>query len=398
MEKLRQKFYQKYAQTDLRYIRNFINEIDWSNRVVGIKGNRGVGKTTLLLQHIVTNYKPDNSVLYVSLDDFYFSNHRLYDLADEFQKTGGNLLAIDEVHRYNDWSIDLKMIYDDFPDLKIIFTGSSLLHLHRAKADMSRRAVIYTMPGLSFREFLNFELQINLNKYPLEELIGNHIEIAIDLNKKFKPFVHFNNYLHHGYFPYYLENTASFHQKLAETILTVLEVDIPQFEKVNIANISYLKKLLVIISISAPFKPNFNAISSKTGLSTNTVKSYIKYLQDAQLINLLYFDETTGINSIGKPKKIFLNNTNLMFNLSNEQPNIGNLRETFFYNQMAYHNRVVASKKADFFVNNQWVFEVGGKSKSPRQIQQLEQAFIVKDNIEIGSQNTIPLWLFGFLY
>ncbi|RKX19465.1 MAG: AAA family ATPase, partial [Candidatus Zixiibacteriota bacterium] len=283
METLRQKFYNKYGLVQTNTIRNFINTIDWSNRFIGIKGSRGVGKTTLILQYLKQNYASDNSVLYVSLDDFYFAENRLYYLADDFYKKGGKLLAIDEVHRYPDWAVELKNIYDDMPDLRVIFTGSSLLHLQKAKADLSRRAIMYKMPGLSFREFLSFETGITFKSYSLAEILKNHIEISMDIVNKIRPLAHFDNYLHYGYYPFYLENLNSFQSKLTSIILTILEVDIPQFALIQTANIIYLKKLLAVISNSVPFKPNMKALSERTGISLNTMKSYLKLLNDTEL-------------------------------------------------------------------------------------------------------------------
>jgi len=397
MEQIKQKFYEKYARVQTQTVRNFIRTIDWNDRLIGIKGSRGVGKTTLLLQYLKQNYKADNSTLYVSLDDFYFAENRLYTLADLFYKKGGKLLAIDEVHRYVDWATELKTIYDDMPDLKIIFTGSSLLHLQRAKADLSRRAVMYEMYGLSFREFLMFETKTDLPIYTLNEIIENHVDIAIELVQKIKPLVFFENYLNYGYYPFYLENKKTFHQRLSEIILTILEVDIPQFEQIQTSHLVYLKKLLKIVSNSVPFKPNMSALSERTGISLNTMKNYFSYLNNARLLMLLYV-KNEGINRLNKPEKLYLENSNLMFNLLDQTPNIGNIRETFFLNQIEKLYSVNASKQADFVVNNKYTFEIGGKNKTQRQIQNIENSYIVKDNIEIGSDNIIPLWLFGFLY
>ena len=397
METLRQKFYEKYALAQTKTIRHFINTIDWSNRFIGIKGSRGVGKTTLLLQHIKQNYKPNNEVLYVSLDSLYFAETRPYDLADVFYKKGGKLLAMDEVHRCPGWAVELKNIYDDMPGLKVIFTGSSLLHLRKAKVDLSRRAVMYQMPGLSFREFLSFQSKTEFPIYSLDDIIHNHIEIAMNIINDIKPLAYFDNYLNYGYYPFYLENIKSFHQKLYETILTVLEVDIPQFEKIQISGIIYLKKLLKIISRSVPFKPNMNVLSQRTGISLNTMKTYLKYLADAKLLSMLYVPDK-GINSMNKPEKVYLENTNLMYNMADNNPNVGNLRETFFFNQTDINYKVNISKHADFIIDDCYTFEMGGKNKQQKQIKNIENSYIVKDNIEIGPDNIIPLWLFGFLY
>lgn len=397
MEFLKQRFFEKYVFTKTKTTRDYINTIDWDNRLIGIKGSRGVGKTTLLLQYIKKQFKPDNKVLYVSLDNFYFAESKLYHLANDFHKKGGRFLAIDEVHRYPDWSIELKNIYDDFPDLKVVFTGSSLLHLQKAKADLSRRAVMYKMPGLSFREFINFETGKQIPFYTLKEILKYHIEIAVDITGEIKPLEHFDNYLNYGYYPFYLENKKTFHQKLNEAIQTVIEIDIPQFESVQTSNIIYLKKLLNIISHSVPFKPNLNSISQRTGIALNTLKKYIKYLNDAQMLSLLYFPDK-GINSINKSEKIYLDNSNLIYSLSGDAGNTGNLRETFFMNQAGYQNKLNASKQADFLINDKYTIEIGGKNKQQGQIKDTDNAFIVKDNITIGNDNIIPLWLFGFLY
>ncbi len=396
MQNLRQKFYEKYALIQTDNIRGFIKTVDWSNRFIGIKGSRGVGKTTLILQYIKLNFKPNDSVLYISLDNLYFFENKLYDLANDFYKKGGEFLAIDEVHRYPNWAIELKNIYDDFPELRIVFTGSSLLHLSKAKADLSRRAVMYNMPGLSFREYLNFETNYYFEAFKLEGLLENHIDISIKVKQKIKPLQYFKDYLNYGYYPFYLENKESFHQKLSEIILTILEVDITQYALIQTSNIQALKKMLSVISKSVPFKPNMNTLSKVTGISLNTMKLYLKLLTDAELLQLLYV-ENKGINSLNKPEKVYLNNPNLMYNLSLDS-NIGNIRETFFFNQISAKNKVNASKITDFYVNEYYLFEIGGKNKTQNQIKDVSNSYLVKDDIEIGSNNIIPLWMFGFLY
>lgn len=397
MEHIRRKFYAKYALVQVELVRDFINKIDWSNRFIGIKGSRGVGKTTLVLQYIKQNYKADNRVLYVSLDDLYFANNKLYALAEAFYQKGGALLAIDEVHRYPNWAAELKNIYDDMPGLKVIFTGSSLLHIQKAKSDLSRRAVIYSLPGLSLREFIQFETGIRFEQLTLEQLINNHISYAMEISTKIKPLAYFDEYLKYGYYPFYRENKLAYHSKVEEVILTVLEVDIPLFAAIQTANIVYLKKLLAIISKSVPFKPNMSALSSRTGISLNTLKTYLKLLNDSGLLRLLYVNDK-GINSLNKPEKIYLNNTNLMFSQGDENVNTGNLRETFFYSQMDELFDVRASQQGDFLVKSKYTFEIGGKNKKQKQIKGLKDAYVVKDDIEIGTDNIIPLWLFGFLY
>jgi predicted AAA+ superfamily ATPase len=396
MQKLYSQFYEKYALVQTGQVRNFINTIDWDNRFIGIKGSRGVGKTTLLLQYIRLNFKPDKSVLYISLDHLYFLENKLYDVVSDFYKKGGQFIAIDEVHKYPNWAIEIKNIYDDMPYLKLVFTSSSLLHIHQAKADLSRRVVLYDMPGLSFREFIQFETSINLDTYTVQEIVNNHVAISIDITQKVKPLHYFADYLNHGYYPFYIENKKSFHQKLSEVLLTVLEVDIPQYALIQMANVVMLKKLLSVISNAVPFKPNMNSISERTGISLNTMKNYLKLLNDAQLLNLLYFEDK-GVNSLGKPEKIYLNNSNLMYNLGKEA-DIGSIRETFFFNQLQQVSTIYAAKNTDFEVDNRYSFELGGKNKKQLQIKNHKNSYLVKDDIEIGTDINIPLWLFGFLY
>ncbi len=396
MEKLISLFYEKYATIKTEQIRGFINTIDWTNRFIGIKGSRGVGKTTLLLQYIRLTFKPDKRVLYISLDHFYFLENNLYDVVADFYKKGGEFIAIDEVHKYANWATEIKNIYDDMPNLRLVFTGSSLLHIHQGKADLSRRVVVYDMPGLSFREYLQFESKQQLNIYSVEQIVKNHVSIAIEIAQKIKPLHYFSNYLQHGYYPFYMENVQSFHKKLNEILLTVLEVDIPQYAAVQPSNVVMLKKLMAVISNAVPFKPNMNSISERTGISLNTMKNYLNLLKDAQLLHLLY-KEDKGINSLSKPEKIYLHNTNLMYNLV-MNPEEGNIRETFFFNQVSQVSEVYASVPADFYVEGRYTFELGGKQKKQKQIKNLSEAYIVKDNIEIGTDVNIPLWLFGFLY
>lgn len=397
MESLQQKYYTKYSQIDVGIVRNYIHRIDWSNRLIGIKGARGVGKTTLILQYLKLNYSNLNESLYVSLDDFYFAENKLYALAENFYQKGGKILAVDEVHRYPNWSVELKNIYDDFPNLKLIFTGSSLLHIRQSKADLSRRAVMYEMAGLSFREFVRFQTDVNFQAYDINTLLENHVAYAMEISNKIQPLAYFADYLHHGYYPFYLENVDSYHSKLEEVIHTVLEIDIPQFASLPAGNIQYLRKLLRLISQSVPFKPNMTTLSSRTGISLNTLKAYLKLLRDAGIISMLYV-EGKGVNSLNKPEKVYLNNPNLMYNQATISSDKGSVRESFFFNQVSNMNEVYASKSTDFLVSMKYEFEIGGKNKTRKQIQNLTSAYVVKDDIVIGSDNVIPLWLFGFLY
>ncbi len=397
MEVLFARFGEKYARTKTDTLREFVHSIDWDNQLIGLKGSRGVGKTTLLLQYIRKNFKADSTVLYTSLDHLYFQTHTLYDTAETFHKRGGRLLVVDEAHRYPEWSVELKSIYDDFPDLKVIFSGSSLLKISKGKSDLSRRAVMYDMPGLSFREFLQFETGLIFPRIAYDELLAKHQQLAMEIINKVKPLSLFPNYLQYGFYPFYLENRKAFHQKLGEILQMVLDVDIPQYEQMLMANIPAIKRLLQIISGTVPFKPNYNTISGRSGISINTVKNYIGFLSEAQLLLLLQ-NTTNSLGNMGKPEKIYLNNTNLIYNLVGSQVDIGNLRETFFFNQVSQVAEVKASPQSNFLVNGSDIFEIGGKSKTQKQIETLSDAYIAKDDIEIGYENVIPLWMFGLLY
>ena len=397
MNRLIAKYKEKIARVNLSTTRRYIDHIDWSDRLIGIRGSRGVGKTTLLLHYLKRKYKSSDKALYLSLDDIYFTENKLYDIAEKFYKSGGETLVLDEVHKYPSWAIEIKNIYDDFFDLQVIFSGSSLLQLQKSKADLSRRAVIYNMPGLSFREFLNFELKEDFKSYTLDEIISNHVEICTEIISKIKPLEFFSKYLNYGYFPFYLENKKTFHLRLNETILTVLEVDLPQVTNINVANIRSMKKLLSIISSAVPFKPNLTSLSQRSDISINTLKVYLQYLRQAEMIILLP-KVGKSLNSMSKPEKVFLHNSNMMYTLADENANIGNIRETFFANQFSHFHEMSAPKSGDFLIDDRYTFEIGGKNKTKKQIANIENAFVVKDDIEIGYKNEIPLWLFGFMY
>jgi len=397
MDKLRQRFIEKYNNTNVETIRDFYNQIDWNDRLIGIKGQRGVGKTTLLLQYIKKNFEPDNSTIYVSLDNIFFQSNSLYDFAEEFILKGGKYLFLDEVHRYKNWGVEIKNIYDDFPDVKIVFTGSSILQLKKAKADISRRAVMYEMPGLSFREYIIFETGLIFKSFSFPEILKNHTTIVREIIKNIRPLALFEEYLNFGYYPFYLESRNTYHTRLTEALNMVLEVDIPQFESIQISHINKLKQLLYIVAESVPFKPNMKKIAERTGISINTLKNYLQYLWEAQLIDLLKIPDK-GMSLLAKPEKIYLNNPNLLFNLAIDNPSKGSVRETFFINQVGITETVNSSKVAVFIVNSRYSFEIGGKNKTRKQIKDLTEAFVVKDDIEIGFEKEIPLWLFGFLF
>jgi len=397
MNTLIEKSHQKARDVDTRFIRSIMDKIDWNDRLIGIRGARGVGKTTLLLQRIKKYFENTSEVLYVSLDNLWFAEHNLLNLVDFFVKRGGKFLFLDEVHKYPKWSQTIKNIYDDFPELKIVFTGSSLLEILNARADLSRRAIVYDIQGLSFREFLNITQKTNFQPVSLSDILDNHKKISDEILSKVKPLQFFSDYLRHGYYPFFTEGLARFSYRLEEVINLILEVELPLLRKVEPAYISKTKQLLQIISESVPFIPNIDGLSKRIGIHRNTLLSYLYYLQESQLTNHLHKD-ISGINRLQKPQKIYLENTNLAYTLAKTNTDLGNIRETFFLNQLSYNYAVEYPNSGDFWVDKKFLFEIGGKSKSGKQIKNTSNAYIAADNIEYGFGNKIPLWLFGMLY
>ncbi|HTN20553.1 MAG TPA: AAA family ATPase [Pelobium sp.] len=398
MENLFESYQQRLKFTSVNFVRSAMTEINWDARLIGIKGARGIGKTTLLLQYIKLNLSSElEKTLYVSLDSLWFNSRTLVDLVSEFVKKGGEYLFLDEVHKYLGWAQELKNIYDNFPLLKIVFTGSSLLEILNARADLSRRAVIYTMQGFSFREYLEMETGLVFQKYTLHQLIDHHLEIAQMVNHKIKPFQHFDSYLKNGYYPFYTEQPELYQMRLGEVINMILEIELPLLRGVEPSYIPKIKQLLIVIAESVPFVPNVSKLSGKININRATLMSYLHYLDEIGLtINL--FKEANGISRLQKPAKIYLENTNIIFTLSRENANKGNIRETFFANQLSHDHQLNYTEKGDFLVDEKYVFEVGGKNKTTKQIDGLSNSFIVADEIEYGFKNKIPLWLFGFLY
>ncbi len=389
MENLYQKFETLLKHTNLDFKRYLYDKISWNSRMVGIVGPRGVGKTTMILQYIKENLNVKNT-LYVSADDMYFGENSLVDLADDFYKNAGESLFIDEIHKYQEWSRELKNIYDSFPNLKIVFTGSSILDIMKGSADLSRRAVMYKLQGLSFREYLKLFHKFNAEVFTLEQIINNEVKPEFPEH----PLPYFNEYLRNGYYPFGLEEELSL--RLGQVIVQTLETDIPQYANLNVGTSRKLKRLLSVIAESVPFKPNFTKIAEIINVSRNSLDDYFSYMEYAGLIGQLR-SETGGLRGLGKVEKVYLDNTNLIFNLVGEKSDIGNLRETFFFNQMRVNNEVLSPKKADFLIND-YIFEVGGKRKKQGQIENDGKSFIVKDDIEFGFRNIIPLWTFGFNY
>lgn len=398
MERLFEYYHRRLEYVDMELIRNLETTISWDARLIGIKGARGCGKTTLLLQHIKKDFaaKLDNA-LYVSLDNIWFANNQLIDLVDYFIKQGGTHIFLDEVHKYPNWATEIKNLYDEFPSLHIIFTGSSLLQIIDSRADLSRRALVYYLPGLSFREYLQMETKIQYPILTITDVLLRHSTFTHEIVRQVKPFIHFKNYLEWGYYPYYLEGVKDYNQRLEGTVLMILEQELPLLRNVEPAYVQKVKQLLGIIAESAPFIPNVTKLSERIGINRQTFITYLNYLEQANLIRLLYRD-TQGIGLLQKPDKIFLDNTNLMHLLSNGSPDVGSSRETFVANQIAQVAEVKFSVQSDFLVNGQYTIEVGGKNKTRKQLQGLEDAFIAADDIEYGTGKRVPLWLFGFLY
>lgn len=376
-------------ETDTKFLRYMHNEINWNNRMIGLIGPRGVGKTTLVLQYIKQHLNPIET-LYITAEDFYFVDNRIIDLVDTFVKFGGKYLFIDEIHKYKDWAKELKLIYDYHKDLNVVFTGSSVLDIKKGASDLSRRAVIYNMQGLSFREYLKLFHDISSRTYSLEDIIQH----KVDIPELERPLPLFTDYLKEGYYPFALEDDYDI--KLSQVINQTLENDIPIYAEMNVATGRKLKQLLSIISKSVPFKPNMSKIAEMLSISRNNVADYCLYIEEAGMIAQLRHS-TSGIRGLGKVDKIYLDNTNLIYNLANDMSNIGNIRETFFLNQMRVKYDVIASPIADFKIND-IIFEVGGKNKAQKQIKDTNNGSVVKDDIESGFLNVIPLWQFGLTY
>lgn len=376
------------------FVRYLWKEVDWSQRLILLLGHRGVGKTTLLLQQMKSD--PTKSI-YLSLDDYYFEEIRLIEVVSALYDLGYRSFYLDEIHRYVHWSKELKNVYDDFTDSKFIVTGSSILEISKGQADLSRRAVVYPLLGLSFREFLLLEEKMDLQVVTLEELIRNHTAISADYLDHFDVKTTFKNYLNYGYYPFYREGKRVYHQKLQETTNLVIDSDITPFEELNYTTVRVMKKLLYVISQSVPFIPNISKLAEKMGVTRNTILKLLDILDKAQLLSLLH-TSTEGVSMLQKPEKIYLQNTNLAYMFAHESPNVGNIRETFFLNQLQVKHQVTAPKYGDFMVDSTYVFEVGGNSKTSKQIQGVPNAYLAIDGIEGGVGNRIPLWLFGFLY
>jgi len=379
----------------IKYKRYFFDTVDFSENLIGLIGARGIGKTTFLLQYLQSLDIEDEKKLYFSVDSIVTSNMKLFDIAEDFYNIGGKVLVIDEIHKYKDFEIELKEIYD-FLDLKVIFSGSSAIVLEHKKADLSRRAMIYRLKGLSFREFLELKLNKKFATFTLEKILNNHIQIAKEITKEIKPLEHFKEYLKSGYYPFYFETKETYCIKLEETINTVIESDLPIIFNIEPSNIHKLKQLVAYICSSKPYELNLTALAQKMGINRKTLYQYINYLSLGNIFSRIEA-KGKGDTVFSKPAKLYLNNPNLN-NCYCQNSEIGTIREEFFLNMFSLNHKLLYPKRGDFLVDEKYTFEVGGKNKSFEQVKDIANSFVVADDIETGFGAKIPLWLFGFLY
>lgn len=392
MEILIAKSSKKTASVSRKGKRLIYGEMQWNERLILLLGYRGVGKTTILLQRL---QEVGEKGIYFSLDDLYFENHRLITVVEQLYANGYRAFFMDEVHRYRFWSKDLKQLYDDFDDIHLIATGSSILEVAKGQADLSRRAVVYKMQGLTFREYLQLEKKIALQPLDLETILERHHEISEDLLEQFSMERDFMNYLKYGYFPFFMENKTMYYQKLSETLNLVIDIDIAPFEDLNYNTVRTMKKLLYVISQSVPFIPNITKLSERLEAPRNTILRLLDLLDQAKIIKLLK-TENEKLSYLQKPEKIFLENTNFVYYFAEGKANIGAVRETFFYNQLRQKHRVSASKFGDFMVDEKYTFEIGGPNKTFQQIKGVPNSYLALD-VENSVGNKVPLWLFGML-
>ncbi len=398
MEKIVLKSAFLTEQANITHVRQLYHEIDWTDRLVGILGARGTGKTTLLLQRIQLAFPADQGALYISMDDIYFASNSLLDLVETFRSKGGKILFIDEVHKYPGWAREIKNIYDTYKDLHIVFTGSSVIDIYRQEADLSRRAVFYELSGLSFREYLRFEGVFLAEILCLEDILQHHTPIALKMTKAFRPMQYFEAYLNHGYYPFYKENLRTYFMRVEQVIRLIVETELRFVDGFDINNSNKVIQLLAILAENVPFKPNISKLSGKIGISRQTVVQYLHYLEKARLINTLH---ATGasISTLQKPDKVYLENPNLHHALTTGECNRGSLRESFLLNQLKNAKHEVSlPPKGDFLIDRKISIEVGGKNKGGKQLSGIDQAFIAADDLEVGIGNKIPLWMFGMLY
>ena len=376
-------------QTVSTFHRYMFDQISWESRMFGLLGPRGVGKSTMILQYIKA-HRDERRMFYIGADHLYFSSHTLVETVDEFAKEDGEQIFIDEIHKYENWSRELKQIYDSHPDVKVGFTGSSVLDIYKGFSDLSRRAPVFMMQGLSFREYLQLFHNIEVPVYTLKDVLNLKAVVA-DVSH---PLPLFRDYLQRGYYPF--SGDSDFELRLRQVINQTMEVDIPQYANMNASTGRKLKKLLTVIAKSVPFKPVMDSLAAVVGVSRNVLPDYFLYMEQAGMIGQLR-DDTGGIRGVGKVDKVYLDNTNMAYLLGGNATDVGNIRATFFYNQMRVVSDVISSRVSDFEIDGK-TFEVGGKNKGKKQLSEAKEGYVVKDDIEFGSANIIPLWVFGLLY
>ena len=377
--------------TDQTLKRELVTSINWSERLICIKGFRGVGKTTFLLDYLKQKYPEDNSVLYVNLNNFYFTQRTIVSFADEFAKRGGKVLFLDQIQKYPHWSKELRQCYEKLPGLQIVFTSSPVLRITEENPDLNGIAKVNHLEGLSFREYLNYTTKNNFRIYTFDEILKNHVKIAREIVSEVRPLAYFSDYLKYGYFPYFIVDPNYYANRLLKHINLALEIDVPYINQIELKYLSKLRKLLHIIASETPFTPNVSKLASAVETSRATVMNYLRYLKNAKLIQLLY--ENGGEDEMKKPDKVYMHNTNLLYAIAPDNTDKINLRHTFLYNQVGYLFPVNSSIKGNFLVDNKYHFLVGGHKIEPKR-----GVLAAADMIEIGTKNKIPLWLFGFLY
>ena len=399
METLLEKHEALLRSTSMKIVRSFMEQVNWSAPMICIRGPRGVGKSTLLRQYIKKYLElHKEKALYCSLDWVYFSQHSILETAEKFYKHGGRLLVLDEAHKYENWSREVKEVSEVYPDMQLILSGSSLLRLLDGDADLSRRCRSYDMPGLSFREYLQFYKEIELPAYTLNEILKSSKMLADEVNNACRPLEHFHDYLQKGYYPFYKTNPIDYYALLEQTVNYVIDVELPQLRGVNPSNCRKLKALLNVLAQQVPFDVDISKLATATELQRNTVIEYLNYLGDAKLINLLYSD-LKSVKKMQKPNKIFLYSPNMLYALATGPVQIGTVRECFAVNQLGSKHVVEYGKEqGDFKVDGKWTFEVGGEKKTFDQIADLKDAYLLVDDIEYPHGNKLPLWMVGFLY
>ena len=396
-----QKIYLTYSRllssVDNSYHRYLYDKINWDNRLIAIKGPKGVGKTTLVLQHIKDTFKDVTKALYVSMDNIWFKSHTVSELVEYHYSHGGTHIFIDEVHKYNDWAQEIKNVYDSYPDFHIVVTGSSLLQLEDAmEHDLSRRCRMYDLQGLSFREFVRLETGKEFNVYNIEQVLKSHFEIATEITSKVKILPLFEKYVRNGYYPFYREEGDGYWDRLQFVVRTIVENDIPSVDKIEFESLYKAERFLSILSEMVPFSLNIASLTSTLGLSRNSLLKIFDLLDRAKLIRLMYTCKV-GMKQLAKPEKILFDNSNLLFALTSNVDS-GTVRECFFCNQVGQLYNTVIPKTGDCLVNDKYLFEIGGKKKSFKQVKEIPDSYVVADDIEVGMGNRIPLWLFGFMY